>query len=158
MEPKEFRTHSSVCISFDCRQMCCGEARQKPPIQCHQTRNKFNVQQRNQRSGTNPVNDNYRFAFKRIDTTGAGGESMAETVMDKPSEIGSDNETGPPLPPRPMNRPRFSLSMETGEPQMVFVISTAETAHGQLVSAADSAKMNNLLSILIPGPECANSK
>lgn len=42
-----------------------------------------------------------------------------ETAIDKLEEIGSDSEAGPPLPPRPpMQRQRFSLSMETGKPPL----------------------------------------
>lgn len=53
------------------------------------------------------------FSFKRIDMNSE--EFCAETTVDKTNEITSDNETGPPLPPRPSIRSQFSLSLEEGK-------------------------------------------
>lgn len=42
-------------------------------------------------------------------------ETRNDAAGEKTNDITSDDEVGPPLPPRPPPRPRFSLSTETGE-------------------------------------------
>lgn len=54
-------------------------------------------------------------ATKRIAARRPSNDQI-ETAIDKLEEIAPDDETGPPLPPRPpISRQRFSLSMETGK-------------------------------------------